>query len=155
LRGTVLDQALKVLDQQNEVLNRFRSLLSRKIMAYRTRIHGDFHLGQILYTGKDYVIIDFEGEPARPLTERRIKRTPIRDVAGAWGGCWDRFITPPIRPYLDISEAPSFGRRISPQWNRGRESGTSGFRQSILIPTFTMLRLVDSCLRPATKSTFC
>ena len=82
LRGTVLDQALKVLDQQNEVLNRFRSLLSRKIMAYRTRIHGDFHLGQILYTGKDYVIIDFEGEPARPLTERRIKRTPIRDVAG-------------------------------------------------------------------------
>jgi len=82
LRGTVLDQALKVLDQQNDVMNRFRSLLSRKIMAYRTRIHGDFHLGQILYTGKDYVIIDFEGEPARPLTERRIKRSPIRDVAG-------------------------------------------------------------------------
>src|SRR5262249_53708031 len=82
LRGTVLDQALRLLDHQNEVLNRFRALLPRKISAYRTRIHGDFHLGQVLYTGKDYVIIDFEGEPARPLTERRIKRSPTRDVAG-------------------------------------------------------------------------
>jgi len=82
LRGVVLDQALKVLDLENTVLNRFRALLSRRIMAHRTRIHGDFHLGQVLYTGKDYVIIDFEGEPARPLTERRIKRSPIRDVAG-------------------------------------------------------------------------
>ena len=82
LRGVVLDEALKVLDLQGEVLNRFRSLLSRKITAMRTRIHGDFHLGQVLHTGKDYVIIDFEGEPARPLTERRIKRTPVRDVAG-------------------------------------------------------------------------
>ncbi len=82
LRGVVLDEALKVLGLQNEVLNRFRTVLSRKIAAKRTRIHGDFHLGQVLYTGKDYVIIDFEGEPARPLTERRIKRSPIRDVAG-------------------------------------------------------------------------
>jgi maltose alpha-D-glucosyltransferase / alpha-amylase len=82
LRGTVLDQALKVLDLQNEVLNQFRSVLSRRIMAKRNRIHGDYHLGQVLNTGKDYFIIDFEGEPARPLTERRIKRSPIRDVAG-------------------------------------------------------------------------
>jgi maltose alpha-D-glucosyltransferase/alpha-amylase len=82
LRGAALDDALKVLDLQNEVLNRFRSLLSRKIIAHRMRIHGDFHLGQVLYTGKDYVIIDFEGEPARPLTERRIKRSPLRDVSG-------------------------------------------------------------------------
>jgi maltose alpha-D-glucosyltransferase/alpha-amylase len=82
LRGAVLDEALKVVDLQSEVLSRFRTILSRKINAKRTRIHGDFHLGQVLYTGKDYVIIDFEGEPARPLTERRIKKTPLRDVAG-------------------------------------------------------------------------
>jgi maltose alpha-D-glucosyltransferase/alpha-amylase len=82
LRGVVLDDALQVLDLQGEVLSRFRAVLSRKITAKRTRIHGDFHLGQVLYTGKDYVIIDFEGEPARPITERRIKKTPIRDVAG-------------------------------------------------------------------------
>jgi maltose alpha-D-glucosyltransferase/alpha-amylase len=82
LRGAVLEDALKVLDRQNDVLQRFRALLSRKINASRTRIHGDLHLGQVLYTGKDYIIIDFEGEPTRPLTERRIKRSPVRDVAG-------------------------------------------------------------------------
>src|SRR5262245_17151216 len=82
LRGTILDQALKILDLHNEVLSRFRSVVAKKIVAKRNRIHGDYHLGQVLYTGRDYVIIDFEGEPARPLTERRIKRSPIRDVAG-------------------------------------------------------------------------
>ncbi len=82
LPETVQTEARAVLDLESAVFRRFQSLLHRKIAAWRMRYHGDYHLGQVLYTGKDFVIIDFEGEPARPLNERRIKRSPLRDVAG-------------------------------------------------------------------------
>ena len=72
----------RVLDLESSVVARFEELLRTKIAAVRTRIHGDYHLGQVLWTGRDFVIIDFEGEPAVPLGERRIKRSPFRDVAG-------------------------------------------------------------------------
>ena len=61
---------------------RLQLLAGRRISAMVTRIHGDYHLGQVLFTGSDFVIIDFEGEPARPLAERRKKRSPLQDVAG-------------------------------------------------------------------------
>jgi maltose alpha-D-glucosyltransferase/alpha-amylase len=60
----------------------FRGLAGLKISAMVTRTHGDYHLGQVLFTGSDFVIIDFEGEPARSLEERRKKRSPLQDVAG-------------------------------------------------------------------------
>ncbi|HUF18020.1 MAG TPA: putative maltokinase, partial [Thermoanaerobaculia bacterium] len=75
-------EAEQILAAEGEIREKFRSVLEGKITALRTRLHGDLHLGQILYTGKDFVIIDFEGEPSRPLSERRIKRSPLRDVAG-------------------------------------------------------------------------
>jgi maltose alpha-D-glucosyltransferase/alpha-amylase len=74
--------AQEVATKEQEIAGRFQSALGKPIHAVRTRIHGDYHLGQVLYTGSDFVIIDFEGEPARPLAERRIKRSPLQDVAG-------------------------------------------------------------------------
>jgi trehalose synthase-fused probable maltokinase len=72
----------KVLASEPQIIERFHAALSIPIRAVRTRIHGDYHLGQVLYTGADFVIIDFEGEPARPLSQRRLKRSPLQDVAG-------------------------------------------------------------------------
>jgi maltose alpha-D-glucosyltransferase/alpha-amylase len=78
----IREEVRPVLDEEPAILRRFQSLNDLKLTALRIRCHGDYHLGQVLYTGKDFCIIDFEGEPARPLTERRIKRSPLRDVAG-------------------------------------------------------------------------
>ncbi|HVM39434.1 MAG TPA: putative maltokinase, partial [Acidimicrobiia bacterium] len=82
LDGRVADEAREVLASEEALLDRFQAVARHKLDAMRIRTHGDFHLGQVLYTGRDFVIIDFEGEPARAVSERRIKRCPLRDVAG-------------------------------------------------------------------------
>ncbi|HEX5483586.1 MAG TPA: putative maltokinase [Terriglobia bacterium] len=74
--------AQQILAAEDSILSRFRGIGEAQLTICRTRLHGDFHLGQALYTGTDFVIIDFEGEPERPLAERRLKRSPLRDVAG-------------------------------------------------------------------------
>ncbi|MFH1383282.1 MAG: maltose alpha-D-glucosyltransferase [Chloroflexota bacterium] len=76
------ENAQQTLDLEKPIIERYQLIRKQRISAARIRCHGDYHLGQVLYTGKDFVIIDFEGEPARSLSERRLKRSPLLDVAG-------------------------------------------------------------------------
>jgi maltose alpha-D-glucosyltransferase/alpha-amylase len=82
LPADIVPMAERVLQLEPPIISRFRLLCERRLTTLRIRCHGDFHLGQVLYDGKDFVIIDFEGEPALPLSERRLKHSPLRDVAG-------------------------------------------------------------------------
>jgi maltose alpha-D-glucosyltransferase / alpha-amylase len=82
LSGESAESAKQLLASQESIRERFSSLRESNLKAVRIRHHGDYHLGQVLATGDDFVIIDFEGEPARPLAHRRIKTFAMRDVAG-------------------------------------------------------------------------
>ena len=82
LNDETQELAEKVLAMEDDIMECFSEVHQTKISAIKTRIHGDFHLGQILFTGKDFVIIDFEGEPGFSFSERRLKKNPLKDVAG-------------------------------------------------------------------------
>jgi maltose alpha-D-glucosyltransferase/alpha-amylase len=75
-------KAQKVIELEGAIREFIKIILEEKLSSARIRCHGDFHLGQVLYTGKDYVFIDFEGEPTRSLSSRRLKQSPLKDVAG-------------------------------------------------------------------------
>jgi maltose alpha-D-glucosyltransferase/alpha-amylase len=72
----------KILSLEKTILECFKEVYEVRIEAIKTRIHGDFHLGQVLFTGKDFFMIDFEGEPGFSFSERRLKKNPFKDVAG-------------------------------------------------------------------------
>ena len=74
--------AWRFMEAKDLILDFIDQVLTRPLFSYRTRIHGDYHLGQVLATEDDLVIIDFEGEPESTITQRKIKHSPLKDVAG-------------------------------------------------------------------------
>ena len=82
LPATLRAEAATLLGQRPEIMHRLETALPDRLTAARIRHHGDYHLGQVLLQQNDFIIIDFEGEPARPFIERCEKGSPLRDVAG-------------------------------------------------------------------------
>ena len=96
-------QAREALRHDTEILRRFRLLVDQRFASTRIRCHGDLHLAQVLYTGKDFVFLDFEGPSTSSLSERRTKRSPLRDVATM------------LRSFHYVAQTALFGQGTVPQ----------------------------------------
>jgi maltose alpha-D-glucosyltransferase/alpha-amylase len=82
LPDTVKREAELLLRTRQSLLDAIRQAASLDFVASKIRVHGDYHLGQVLWSEGDFYILDFEGEPARSIAERRQKQSPLKDVAG-------------------------------------------------------------------------
>jgi maltokinase len=116
------ERVAPIAGRGEEVREQLRLLASAGAIGRIIRHHGDFHLGQTLWTGDDWVILDFEGEPARPLSERRRKRSPLRDVAGMLRSF----------AYAVSAAATQRGVEAPPGWeDRAREQFLEGYMATV------------------------
>jgi predicted trehalose synthase len=112
-----------------EVRERLRQISQLGPVGRTIRHHGDYHLGQVLWDGNDWVVLDFEGEPARSLSERRRKRSPLRDVAGM------------LRSFAYAASASELVNGVAPppDWEqRARDEFLAGYFETVertLIPS--------------------
>jgi maltose alpha-D-glucosyltransferase/alpha-amylase len=121
-----------LLAHREQCFARIEALTGAPVAAAKTRIHGDYHLGQVLVAQNDFYILDFEGEPARPLEERRAKSSPLKDVAGMLRSfdyaAWAAVMT--------LTEVDAGGgeivRSLAEAWRRATEDAfLSAYRETI------------------------
>jgi maltose alpha-D-glucosyltransferase/alpha-amylase len=137
LTPPVLEPARRLAENQERLLKIVEPMLARRLSGLRIRTHGDYHLEQVLYTGKDFVIIDFHGPPHEPHADRRRKHGAMRDVASMirsfhyaaftaqldtglvreedrdviapWADAWWRWVSAAfLRAYLDATAGAAF-----------------------------------------------
>ncbi|MGC4030388.1 MAG: phosphotransferase [Tepidisphaeraceae bacterium] len=155
LNGEAKAFAETVKSRESDILAIFRDLTGRPVKVPRIRIHGDYHLGQVLWTGKDFVIIDFEGEPLRSIGERRLKRSSFRDVAGmvrsfdyaAWTALRKhQSLLPPDGPAAnrerDTRGAELFGAWLGREFVRAYTARLREIRPELLPPSIADMELV-------------
>jgi trehalose synthase-fused probable maltokinase len=127
------DDLEPILGRGEEVREQLRGLTHAGDVGKVIRAHGDYHLGQALLTDGGWVLLDFEGEPARPVVERRRKRSPLRDVAGM------------LRSFAYAASAASLERGVEPPegWEaRARDAFLLGYLDEVdhsLIPSGSSL----------------
>ncbi len=82
LNGRALELTNTFLERKNEIRKKFVNFDWTKLKGERIRVHGDYHLGQVLVQGDDFYLLDFEGEPESTIRDRKVKQPPLKDVAG-------------------------------------------------------------------------
>ncbi|MFW5680040.1 MAG: alpha-amylase, partial [Pseudomonadota bacterium] len=118
--------AERVLGARERIAARLAALVEAPVEAAKTRLHGDYHLGQVLVSKDDVHILDFEGEPARPMAERRLKLSPAKDVAGMLRSFDYAAHTVARRLAADHVQAVDFAADLAAAW---RERTCAAFRE--------------------------